>query len=153
MENTKEIIFDKDILIKNSTVKLIYSGFLVNSEPEKIYIKYCFDNNWSNFFEKELYKTDDGYEISIELGNNTCINMCFKDSNDTWDNNNFNDYIFQIKTENTDLVVTSSGLPYLPKKGLRKTYIWSKKVRILIYKLFRTLPRFITGNYRRRINL
>lgn len=153
MNETKEITFNKDTLFKNTNVKLIYSGFLIDSNPEKIYIKYCFNNDWSTYFEKELLKTDDKYEIEIELQNNDCISMCFRDSNNVWDNNDFNNYTFQIKTEFTELVTTTNSLPYLQKRGLRKSYIWSKKIRIALYKLFRSLPRFITGNYRRRINL
>lgn len=149
MENTKEIKFDTDTLIKNTSVNLIYTGFLANSNPEKIYIKYCFNNDWSNFFEKELSKNNNIYEIKIELGNNSSIHICFRDSNDKWDNNDFNNYVFQIKEENMDLVVAPS---YLPNK-LRTTYLWNKKIRIFLYKSLRILPRFITGDYRRRINL
>lgn len=149
MENTKEIKFNKDTLIKNTCVNLTYSGFLVNSNPEKIYIKYCFDNDWSNYFEKELSQNDDKYEIDIELGNVSSITICFRDSNDKWDNNDYNNYVFQIKEENVALVVSE---PSLPNK-LRKSYLLSKKIRVFLYKLLRILPRFVTGNYRRRINL
>ncbi len=40
-----------------------------------------------------------------------------------------------------------------PRHGLRFSYKLNKKIRLIIYKLFRRLPNFITGNYRRRINL
>lgn len=40
-----------------------------------------------------------------------------------------------------------------PRRGLRFSYKLNKKIRLIIYKLFRRLPNFITGNYRRRINL
>lgn len=154
MENTKEIKFNKDTLIKNTSVRLVYSGILTDYNPEAIYIRYCFNTNWSNYFEKELLKNDNNeYEIDIELGDNSSIDMCFKDSNNKWDNNDYSNYIFQIKEENVDLTLTPSSLPYLQKNGLRKSYLWNKKIRILLYKLFRNLPRFITGNYRRRINL
>lgn len=40
-----------------------------------------------------------------------------------------------------------------PRHGLRFSYKLNKRIRLIIYKLFRRLPNFITGNYRRRINL
>lgn len=39
------------------------------------------------------------------------------------------------------------------KKGIRLSYRINKRIRLILYKLFRKLPSFITGNYRRRINL
>lgn len=41
----------------------------------------------------------------------------------------------------------------VPRKGLRFSYKLNKRIRLILYKLFRSLPNFITGNYRRRINL
>lgn len=41
----------------------------------------------------------------------------------------------------------------LAKKGLRFSYKLNKRIKLLLIKLFRKLPSFITGNYRRRINL
>ena len=36
-------------------------------------------------------------------------------------------------------------------KGLRKTYIWSKKLRLAVYKLLITIPKLLTGNYKKKI--
>ena len=44
------------------------------------------------------------------------------------------------------------GLEF-PRKGLRFSYKLNKRIRLMLYKLFRNLPNFITGNYRRRLNL
>lgn len=153
MEITKEINF-KGPLFKNTSVTLSYNGFLADDEVEEIYVKFSFDAGWSDCIQKEMSKTEDGYEIDIELGDNEEIHLCFTDNLDRWDNNDSENYVFQIKEENTELVVTKSSLPYLQEQhGLRKSYIWSKKIRLFLYKIFRSLPRFITGNYRRRLNL
>lgn len=40
-----------------------------------------------------------------------------------------------------------------PRRGLRFSYRLNKRIRLMLYKLFRKLPSFITGNYRRRLNL
>ena len=40
----------------------------------------------------------------------------------------------------------------LPTRRLRKSYIWSKKVRLAIYKVITYLPKIISGNYKRKVN-
>ena len=37
-------------------------------------------------------------------------------------------------------------------KGLRKSYIWSKKIKLAIYKILHYVPKIISGNYKRKIN-
>ena len=37
------------------------------------------------------------------------------------------------------------------RRHLRKSYIWSKKIRLAIYKLLVYVPKLISGNYKRRI--
>ena len=34
---------------------------------------------------------------------------------------------------------------------LRKTYIWSKKVRLAVYKLITYLPKIVSGNFKRKV--
>ena len=158
MNSTKEIKFNKETLLKNNSVILYYNGSLINeenneNETNKIYIRYGFGNNWDNCTQKEMSKSDEGYEIELELGDNDSIHLCFANNLDEWDNNDGNNYIFQIKEPNTELLVVKSELPFLKPTGLRKTYLLNKKIKLFFYKVFRKLPRFITGNYRRRLNL
>lgn len=153
MDITKEIKFNTESLLKNTSVSLSYNGFLVDDAAETIHIKYCFNDDWDNCIQEEMDKSEDGYTIDLNLESNDSISICFTDNLDRWDNNNFNNYVFQIKEKNTELVVAQNSLPYLQQNKLRKTYIWRKKIKLLLYKLFSSLPRFITGNYRRRLNL
>ena len=37
-------------------------------------------------------------------------------------------------------------------RKLRRSYLWSKKVRLAVYKLITYLPKIISGNYKRKIN-
>lgn len=64
--------------------------------------------------------------------------------------------------ENNDNSNTPVNLAMVPikernmlqaRKGLRFTYKLNKRIKLILIKLFRSLPSFITGNYRRRINL
>ena len=37
-------------------------------------------------------------------------------------------------------------------RPLRKTYLWSKKIKIAVYKIITYLPKIISGNYSKKIN-
>ena len=37
-------------------------------------------------------------------------------------------------------------------KGLRKSYIWSKKIKLAVYKIIKYIPKIISGNYKRKVN-
>jgi len=36
------------------------------------------------------------------------------------------------------------------QRKLRKSYIWSKKIRLAIYKMIHYFPKLISGNYKRK---
>lgn len=152
MELTKDIKFSQEEILKNTTITLKYSGKLAQDNSDSIFIVYGFNPSWDNTTEKEMICCDNGYSVDIELGDNDSLNFCFKNSNNEWDNNENNNYIVQIKTENTALAITNNNSLSIHNK-LRKSYLFKKKLRLAIYKLITSLPRFITGNYRRRINL
>ena len=48
MELTKNIFFNTDKLVANSTVKISYSGKLFQEQAEEVFIHYGFGNNWDN---------------------------------------------------------------------------------------------------------
>ena len=58
----------------------------------------------------------------------------------------------EIPQETTALVVTKSKKPS-NKRHLSFSYKLNKRIKLALIKLFRSMPSFITGNYRRRINL
>ena len=64
--------------------------------------------------------------------------------------NNLENYIFPIEKVELALVVQEDNQLTAPRK-LRRTYIWSKKVRLAIYKIITYLPKIISGNYKRKI--
>ena len=37
-------------------------------------------------------------------------------------------------------------------RRLRKSYMWSKKVRLAVYKLIKYVPKILSGNYKRKID-
>ena len=150
MELTKNIFFNTDKLIQGTTVKISYTGKFFQDDSEKVYLHYGFDNEWKDINEVEMEKTDLGYQVEIELPEYDSFNFCLKNSNDIWDNNDGQNYSFIIEKNETALVVKEeNGID--TRRHLRKSYIWSKKIRLAIYKMLVYVPKLISGNYKRKI--
>lgn len=150
MELVKNIFFNTDKLIENNTVKISYTGKLFQDDSEEVYAHYGFGNNWDNLNEVKMEKTELGFQAEIELISSDTLNLCFRNSNNEWDNNDGQNYIFPIEKAELSLVVTEDKGISAPRR-LRKTYLWSKKIRLAIYKIITYLPKIISGNYKRKI--
>ena len=150
MELVKNIFFNTDKLIGNNTVKISYTGKLFQDESEEVFAHYGFGNNWDNLNEIKMEKTELGFQAEIELNSSDTLNLCFRNSNNEWDNNDGQNYIFPIEKPEMSLVVTEDKEISAPRK-LRKTYLWSKKIRLAVYKIITYLPKIISGNYKRKI--
>lgn len=151
MELTKNIFFNTDKLVANSTVKISYSGKLFQNQAEEVFLHYGFGLNWENLADVKMEKTELGFQAEISLDDSDCLNFCFNDGNDNWDNNDNQNYSFVIEELPTSLVLQEElSLGSHPR--LRRSYIWSKKIRIAIYKIITYLPKLISGNYKRKIS-
>ena len=118
MELTKNIFFNTDKLIENSTVKISYTGKFFQDGAEKVYAHYGFGLQWENVNDIEMQKTD----------------------------------IFPIEKISTELVVLEDEPVAIgTARKLRKSYLWSKKVKLAVYKIITYLPKIISGNYKRKI--
>ena len=160
MELVKNIFFNTDKIVENSKLKISYVGSLYANGAQDVYLHYGFNPTWDNVEDIKMEKTELGFQCEIEVGEYETLNFCLKDENDNWDNNEGQDYIFNIeKVENTEEnKVEELGLTYVGEnemeihKGLRKTYIWSKKVKLAVYKILHFVPKIISGNFKRKIN-
>lgn len=150
MELIKNIFFNTDKLVENSKVKISYAGKLFQDNCEEVYIHYGFGLNWDNIGEIKMEKTELGFQAEVELISGETFNFCFRNSKNEWDNNGGQNYVFPIEKVELALVVKEKSFLDAPRK-LRKSYIWSKKVRLAVYKLITYLPKLISGNYKRKI--
>ena len=158
MELVKNIFFNTDKIIENSKLKISYVGSLYQNASEEVFLHYGFGINWDNVSDIKMEKTELGFQCEIEIIESDLLNLCFRNANNEWDNNNGENYSFtiekivsdEIEEENTALVVTKASNMQI-RKGLSKTYIWSKKVRIAVYKIIKFFPKIISGNYKRRV--
>ena len=151
MELVKNIFFNTDKLIENSKVKISYVGELFQNNSEEVYIHYGFGLNWDGLNELKMEKTELGFQAEITLPESETFNFCFRNSNNEWDNNNCENYIFPIEKLELALVLKDDSSLDKPRR-LRKSYIWSKKIRLAVYKIITYLPKIISGNYKRKIS-
>ena len=149
MELVKNIFFNTDKLIENTTVKISYTGVFFQKNSDKVFIHYGFGNSWNDLNEVEMKKTELGFQAEIMLSSSEPLNLCFKNDNNEWDNNNSNNYSFNIEPVPTGLMVIEEQSITYPRK-LRRTYLWSKKIKLAIYKIIKFFPRLISGNYTRK---
>ena len=145
MELVKNIFFNTDKLTVGSTIKISYIGKFFQDGSEKVFINYGFGNSFENAIEKEMSKTELGFQIEIELIDNETFNFYFKNENDDIDNNDEKNYVFEVEKPELALMVIDNK-----HRHLRKTYIISKKIRIAIYKILTSIPKLVTGNYKKK---
>ncbi len=158
MELVKNIFFNTDKIIENSKLKISYVGALYQNASEEVFLHYGFGVNWDNISDLKMEKTELGFQCEIEIIESDLLNLCFRNANNEWDNNDGKNYSFTIEKiekdeteeESTALIVTKNSDMQI-RKGLSKTYIWSKKLRIAVYKIIKFFPKIISGNYKRKI--
>ena len=152
MELTKNIFFNTDKLVENSTVKISYTGRFFQDDSKDVYIHFGFGNAWENLQEIKMEKTELGFQAEIDLIGTETFNFCLKNEKNEWDNNDGQNYIFPIESVhvNEDESQELSLIVSSPRR-LRKAYIWSKKIKLAIYKIITFFPKLLSGNYKRKI--
>ena len=152
MELSKNIFFNTDKLTSNTMVKISYTGKFFQDNSEKVFLHYGFGLNWDELNEVEMKKTELGFQAEVKLIDSESFNFCLKNDKDEWDNNDGNNYIFPIEKVETSLVVQEEDVQLTPKRKLRKTYLWSKKIKLALYKIIISVPKLISGNYKRKVD-
>ena len=153
MELTKNIFFNTDKLIENSKVKISYTGKFFQDACEEVSIHYGFGLNWDNINDMQMEKTELGFQAEIDLLEGETFNFCFKNNKDEWDNNDGQNYIFPLEKVPNELIVLEDEPVALGSvRKLRRSYLWSKKIRLAVYKLITYIPKLISGNYKRKIS-
>ena len=151
MELVKNIFFNTDKLVENSNVKISYTGKFFQEGAEKVYAHYGYGSEWDNVDEIEMQKTELGFQTEITLAEGETFNLCFKNENGEWDNNENANYIFPLEKPLTSLIVVEEEPQAISKaRKLRRSYLWSKKIKLAIYKIITYLPKIISGNYKKK---
>lgn len=151
MELSKNIFFNTDKLVENQVVKISYTGQFFQDGSNEVCLHYGFGLLWENLGEIKMEKTDLGFQAELTLMSADTLNFCFKNELGCWDNNNNCNYSFPIEKVEVETVNPELALIVAPPRKLRKTYLWSKKIKLAIYKIITYLPKIISGNYKRKI--
>lgn len=153
MELVKNIFFNTDKLVENTNVKISYTGKFFQNGSEDVFIHYGFGLDWENVNEVKMEKTELGFQAEIFLAEGETFNFCFRDNNNEWDNNDNNNYIFNIEKKQNELLVLEGEPTALGSvRKLRRSYLWSKKIRLAVYKIITYFPKLLSGNYKRKVN-
>ena len=123
MELVKNIFFNTDKLIEGTNVKISYTGRLFEENSESVFLHYGFGPQWDNVNEVQMLKTELGFQAEIELLSADSLNLCFRNSNNEWDNNNNQNYTFTIEKKEVALVPQSTGYELDEPRRLRRYYI------------------------------
>lgn len=154
MELTKNIFFNTDKLIENSKVKISYTGKFYQENSEKVTVHYGFGETWNNINDIEMQKTELGFQTEINLLQGENLSLCFKNQEDEWDNNDGKNYVFPLEKISQELIVLEEEPKSIgTAKRLRRTYIWSKKIKLAVYKIITYLPKVLSGSYRKKIKV
>lgn len=151
MELVKNIFFNTDRLLENTNIKVSYTGSLFQNNSEEIYLHYGFNEDWKDVNEIKMEKTDLGFQAELYLPEYQILNFCFRNSNNEWDNNQNCNYTFPIEKLELALVPQDTNMQIAPHKRLRKSYIWSKKIKLAVYKIIKYFPKIISGNYKKKV--
>ncbi|WP_371363249.1 hypothetical protein SRRS_41880 [Sporomusa rhizae] len=82
------------------TLIIKYNGVLVGSGADTIYAHIGFGQNWTHIAELKMQKNMSSFELSFDMPIPAdCINLCFRDSADNWDNNSGRNYTYTIELD------------------------------------------------------
>jgi len=135
------------------------------------FVSYSFSSD-KDFSIAQMVKNNDYYHLVLEVEKNNDFFFSIIDNN----SDEYHLYLGDkaqncklIKNENKEDIikeeiieennqkalvpVENQKLSVVKKKKLKFAYRLNKRIRIMLIKLYRILPSYITGNYRRRINL
>lgn len=103
MEEVADGIFLEPVPITaGDEVKIRYKGMLSGS-ADKVYLHTGYGyGEWQNIQDIPMKKTrDGGWTAGLKITDDSCLNFCFHDGAENWDNNNGNNWIYEIHNGST----------------------------------------------------
>ena len=176
MELVKNIFFNTDKIVENSNVKISYAGYLFEKGSEEVFIHYGFGENWDNVNDVKMEKTELGFQYEINVPETDCLKFCFHNNENEWDNSFGENFSFPVekveveakvdevektekvkKAEMENVVEPSVALVSQEDngmqvhKGLRKSYLFGKKIKLAVYKISRYFKKIVDSNFASRV--
>ena len=150
MELVKNIFFNTDRLTPNTVVKISYTGKFFQDDSQEVTIHYGFGNSWDGLKDVKMDRSELGFQTEIELLENDSLCFCLKNDKDEWDNNDGQNYVFNIEKPEVELMVIEDTTPI--QSAIHKGYVLTQKIKEAIIKLITSIPKIITGNYKKKID-
>ena len=111
MSNTNEVVFNRRFLCKNSEFKVTYTGKLYKNNSDTVFIKYGYGKEWNHMKEQQMLLNSKGFCAKIIPEYEGDLNFCFRNSNNEYDNNNYQNYTASIGKEvNSQAIVDIDAL-------------------------------------------
>ena len=143
--NTDEIKVIEDDILNTDEIKVIEDDILNTDEIK------ASDNEILNIEETNANEDEISKNVEIIINKNETLNNgeIIQEKNEQYDSHASN-----IEQEEKALIVQSDKkMKKAKRKGLSFEYKMNKKIKIALIKIYRLMPNFIKGDYRRRINL
>lgn len=103
MKITKDINFNSERLLKNEPFTINYSGNLFNQGSDEVFIKFGYGESWDNITELQMNKLDSGFSVEITPTEVNDFNFCFRNNNNVWDNNSYQNYSMPIEEKQEEI--------------------------------------------------
>ena len=99
MEEVADGIFVEPVPISlGDDVKIKYRGILAANGAQKVYLHAGYGHGtWKEVKDIPMRKTrDGGFSASLKIEDASCLNFCFKDEAENWDNNYGHNWVYEI---------------------------------------------------------
>ncbi len=79
-------------------ITILYHGFLAKGQDDQLFVRVGYGDarNWHNVQDYKMSKTGWGWVKKLKVTDDSRLNICFRDSNNNWDNNNGMNWSFEI---------------------------------------------------------
>lgn len=147
MELVRNVFFNTDKLIRDETVKISYTGELYQRDCQTAYLHFTFGNDWTQKIDLPMKRTSLGFQTEITIPSDAeSLDLAFRDDQGNWDNNNKQNYSFQISPRPFALMVIDQQDMVFekPVSGVQKFF---RKVIMNIKRTAKFLPRVLGFGY------
>ncbi len=94
-----EVIVNPNPIIAGEIVEVIYNGMLAQANAEELYLHAGVGlDNWKDIKAIKMnYQANKGWVANFKVNNGIRFNFCFKDGSGNWDNNQYQNWCYDIK--------------------------------------------------------
>lgn len=86
-----------EIVVVKDELNIIYHGSLYKKNSNRIWLVCGFGTNWEYTQKIEMHKIEEYYIAKVKILDFKSFNFCFCNEKDEWDNNENNDYSYNLE--------------------------------------------------------